>query len=75
MSKYLQICPFCGNKNPVMEDVERHRESTGTVRITYEVSCPKCGAMGPYDRFQSEEQAADSWNNRVTSGCQEGGAN
>lgn len=54
-------CPFCGNDDPAIDEVE--------IRI-HAVVCDECGCIGPIERYnegttQTVERAIDLWNLRA----------
>lgn len=54
-------CPFCGNDDPCIDEVEIH---------IHAVVCDDCGCIGPIERYnegttQTAERAIDLWNQRA----------
>ena len=62
MNKELKLCPFCSSRaRMAYDDSPCYHGSHGL----YYGQCQKCGATGP--TRDSEEEAADAWNQRSNS--------
>ncbi len=60
------ICPVCGKRVKLVEIESDPEDGPGMGWSSWQVQCHKCGAKGPYDRFNTEyalkKYAIDGWN-------------
>lgn len=64
---HIKPCPFCGNANPTMEEVDMG---------VWALCCDKCNATGPISSFngagQTGSMAIEAWNRRPGEGLPAG---
>ena len=61
MTAPIEACPFCGNTDPSIDEVELK---------VWALVCDGCGCTGPVENYdnaqQTSERAIELWNRRVT---------